>query len=389
MRRSRRRRRRRSTGSRARRRGRPRRCRRSWCASCARPRRPSGRGSTPYSPMPALGTIESSRPNVAHGRVDQSGVVGGRLHVHAARPRRWRSRGASTSSSSRSCRRPPTTTLAPASTSCAAAAAPMPAVAPVMATTVPDRSRSGIGHAPNLRRLRVRPTRSAALLAAMTASPIARLRRPRSATGSRGRVFHAPLIDAAPGTVPGRHRDERSPSGRRRRRAAYPGVAVYETPEQAWAGGHDLAVISTAERHPRALRHRGAATPASTSCSTSPSPRPPRTPRELAELAARRGPAAHPVPEPPVGQRLPDRRRREATGRHRHGAPVRVAHRAHARGARRPGGAAPTDPADMGGMLYDLGAHVVDQALQLMGPVVDGDRVGRGGPRGRSDATTT
>ncbi len=28
-----------------------------------------------------------------------------------------------------------------------------------------------------------------------------------------------------------------------------------------------------------------------------------------------------------------------------------------------------TDPADMGGVLYDLGAHLVDQALQLMGPV--------------------
>ena len=28
-----------------------------------------------------------------------------------------------------------------------------------------------------------------------------------------------------------------------------------------------------------------------------------------------------------------------------------------------------TDPADMGGMLYDLGAHLVDQALRLMGPV--------------------
>jgi predicted dehydrogenase len=35
----------------------------------------------------------------------------------------------------------------------------------------------------------------------------------------------------------------------------------------------------------------------------------------------------------------------------------------------KPGWRGSADPADMGGMLYDLGAHVVDQALQLMGPV--------------------
>ena len=35
----------------------------------------------------------------------------------------------------------------------------------------------------------------------------------------------------------------------------------------------------------------------------------------------------------------------------------------------KPGWRGSGDPADMGGMLYDLGAHVVDQALELMGPV--------------------
>ncbi|GAB3855827.1 hypothetical protein GCM10027610_089710 [Dactylosporangium cerinum] len=29
------------------------------------------------------------------------------------------------------------------------------------------------------------------------------------------------------------------------------------------------------------------------------------------------------------------------------------------------------DPADVGGLLYDLGSHLVDQALQLLGPATE------------------
>ena len=36
----------------------------------------------------------------------------------------------------------------------------------------------------------------------------------------------------------------------------------------------------------------------------------------------------------------------------------------------KPGWRGSADPADLGGMLYDLGAHLVDQALMLMGPAV-------------------
>lgn len=63
--------------------------------------------------------------------------------------------------------------------------------------------------------------------------------------GLGGRVFHGPLVTAEPGLSLDAivTRDEARAD---QARAAYPGVRVYSTPEEAWAGGHDLAVISTA-----------------------------------------------------------------------------------------------------------------------------------------------
>ena len=46
--------------------------------------------------------------------------------------------------------------------------------------------------------------------------------------------------------------------------------------------------------------------------------------------------------------------------------PVRVALRALAAG--RPGLARAGDPAEAGGLLYDLGSHLIDQAILLFGP---------------------
>ena len=47
------------------------------------------------------------------------------------------------------------------------------------------------------------------------------------------------------------------------------------------------------------------------------------------------------------------------------------------------------DPAEIGGLLYDLGSHVVDQALVLFGPAASGVRRGGHPPRGRRRRTTT
>ena len=104
-------------------------------------------------------------------------------------------------------------------------------------------------------------------------------------------------------------------------------------------------------------------TPGCTCSSTSRWPPPPTTPRLLA-VARRR--SAHRVPEPPLGHRAAHAAR--AARRAASWAPC-----TGSSGAGRGSGPVPQDrwkenDPDSGGLLLDLGAHLVDSAVQLFGP---------------------
>ena len=207
--------------------------------------------------------------------------------------------------------------------------------------------------------------------------------------GLAGSVFHAPLIAATPGislaTVVTRNR-ERADRARRQ----YPEVGVEASPGAILerADSYDLVVVATPnDTHVElaaAAIEAGLAVVvdkplAPTSAAAS----------ELVELADRRGVAADGLSQPPLGLRAahpasPDRR-----GPARRRVPIRVAVRALAPGApkRAPGARRPR-LAEGGGVLLDLGTHLVDQALTLFGPVreVYGEVDHRRGAPGDDDA---
>lgn len=184
--------------------------------------------------------------------------------------------------------------------------------------------------------------------------------------GLAGRVFHAPLITATPGlalTGVVTSNPERSVQAR----GAHPGVTVFEDLDTALHSPVDLVVVATANR----------------------------THVASAEAALRAG--AHVVVDKPIAgdaaqaQALADLA--DSVGRlivpfqnRRWDSDIQTAlqvaesgalgmvHRFESRIERmrvvpKPGWRGSADPIDLGGMLYDLGSHLVDQALLLMGPV--------------------
>lgn len=185
--------------------------------------------------------------------------------------------------------------------------------------------------------------------------------------GLAGRVFHAPLIAATPGLeLMGvvTSNQERSIQARE----AHPEATVFSDLDTALVAPVDLVVIATANR----------------------------THVSSAEAALRAG--AHVVVDKPVAadaaeaQALADladsvdrlivpfqNRRWDSdirTALHvAESGALGMVHRFESRIDRmrvvpKPGWRGSADPADLGGMLYDLGSHLVDQALLLMGPVV-------------------
>jgi scyllo-inositol 2-dehydrogenase (NADP+) len=186
--------------------------------------------------------------------------------------------------------------------------------------------------------------------------------------GLAGRVFHAPLISATPGL-----RITTVVTGNRRRaqeaRDDLPGVDVLADAAALWhdADEYDLVVVATAN-----VAHEA-----------------------LAVASLEHG--LDVVVDKPVARDAAAARRLVDTARHHHrrlhvfhnrrwdsdyrtlralvedGALGRV-HRLESRFERwrpEPSGAwrESADPAQMGGLLYDLGTHLVDQAIQLLGPV--------------------
>lgn len=185
--------------------------------------------------------------------------------------------------------------------------------------------------------------------------------------GLGGRVFHAPLIRA----VPGLSLDGIVTSDADRQlqaRAAHPGAAIYDTADAAWAGDHDLAVISTANVTHVPLTEAALGNGLHVVIDKPMAPSAP-----VAQLLARRAESMG-LRIIPFQNRRWDSDFRTALQVARDGS-IGTMHRFESNIQRmrvvpKPGWRNSTDPADMGGMLYDLGAHLVDQALLLMGPVV-------------------
>jgi scyllo-inositol 2-dehydrogenase (NADP+) len=185
--------------------------------------------------------------------------------------------------------------------------------------------------------------------------------------GLGGRVFHAPLVEATPGLSLDAIVTS-NPERAAQASASHPQAAIYGTADEAWAAGHDLACISTAN-----VTHVPFATAALEAGLHVVLDKPIAPTAEAAQALA--GIAAR------MDRRLiPFQNRRwdsdfltaRAIDESRQ---LGLLHRFESRIERmrvkqKPGWRGSADPADMGGMLYDLGAHLVDQALLLMGPVV-------------------
>jgi predicted dehydrogenase len=184
--------------------------------------------------------------------------------------------------------------------------------------------------------------------------------------GLGGRVFHGPLITAEPRLSLDAIVTS-DPERAAAAHAAYPQARILATAEEAWAGGYDLAAISTAN-----VTH---------------------VPFARAALAA----GMHVVLDKPIApdaaaaQGLADAA--ASAGRllvpfqnRRWDSDIRTAHAVAATGSLgevhrfesrivkmrvtpREGWRLSASTDDMGGLLYDLGVHLVDQAMQLMGPV--------------------
>lgn len=200
--------------------------------------------------------------------------------------------------------------------------------------------------------------------------------------GLAGRVFHAPLIGTEPdlelvAVVTG------DPERQAQARADLPGVEILTTADEAWSTGADLAVIATANS-----AHVPQATAALTAGMHAVVDKPlagtAAQAQGLIDLAESQGRQLHVFQNRRWDSEILTARRAIADGL------IGTPHRLESRFERwRPtpkGGWREEGPADdLPGLLYDLGAHLVDQALHLLGPV---DRVFASVRRVRPGVTT-
>ncbi|WP_267243843.1 Gfo/Idh/MocA family oxidoreductase [Streptomyces sp. PR69] len=187
--------------------------------------------------------------------------------------------------------------------------------------------------------------------------------------GLAGSVFHAPLIAATEGLALDTIVTS-SPERREQARAEFPGVRFAESPEELWerSGELDLIVVASPNKThvPLAAAALRAGLPvvvdkpvAGTAAAA----------RELAALAEERG-----LLISVFQNRRWDNDFRTLRGLLANGELGTVQRfesrferwRPQLKGGWRESG----DPQEIGGLLYDLGSHVVDQALTLFGPAV-------------------
>jgi predicted dehydrogenase len=181
--------------------------------------------------------------------------------------------------------------------------------------------------------------------------------------GTGGAVFHAPLISAAAELElaavvtanPERQADVRS---------RYPWASVLDDPARVWSGSYDLAVITTPNaRHvPLARAALDAGLPVVVDKPVAPT------------AAGARSLAGGPLVVPFHNRRW-DGDFRTVARLATEGALGRVL-RFESRFTRwrpqiKPGWKETADPAAAGGVLYDLGSHLIDQAITLFGPPLD------------------
>lgn len=199
--------------------------------------------------------------------------------------------------------------------------------------------------------------------------------------GLAGRVFHAPLIGAEPGLDLAAVVTA-NPERQAQVRADLPGVDILSTAEEAWAYDADLAVIATANSAhvPQATdalsagMHVVVDKPLAGSASQA---------QALIDLAAAQGRQLHVFQNRRWDSEILTARRAIDDGLI--GAPHRLESRFERWRPTPKGGWREEGPAeDLPGLLYDLGAHLVDQALHLLGPV---ERVFASVRRVRADVT--
>lgn len=181
--------------------------------------------------------------------------------------------------------------------------------------------------------------------------------------GTGGAVFHAPLIAAAPETELAAI--VTADPGRRARAAArHPGAAILDDTGQVWAGGYDLAVITTpnASHVPLARAALDAGIPVVVDKPVAP------TVAEARSLSG--GPLVVPFHNRRWDGDFRTVRRLYAEGAL--GGVLRFESRfTRWRPRIKPGWKETADPSAAGGVLYDLGSHLIDQALTLFGPAAD------------------
>jgi predicted dehydrogenase len=184
--------------------------------------------------------------------------------------------------------------------------------------------------------------------------------------GFGGRTFHAPLVQAA-ADLSLDAIVTANPARREQAAADYPGVALYESVEQAWSAGHDLAAISTANvtHVPFASAALGAGLHVVLDKPIA------ATAEQARELAARAAEADRLIV--PFQNRRWDSDIRTAVKVARAGT-IGEVHRFESRITKmrivpKDGWRVSAVTEDMGGQLYDLGIHASDQAVRLMGPV--------------------
>ena len=187
--------------------------------------------------------------------------------------------------------------------------------------------------------------------------------------GLAGRVFHAPLIGAEPGLDLAAVVTA-NPERQAQVRADLPGVDILSTAEEAWSYDADLVVIATANSAhvPQATAALSAGMhvvvdkPLAGSASQA---------QALIDLAAAHGRQLHVFQNRRWDSEILTVR--SAIDNGLIGSPHRLESRFERWRPTPKGGWREEGPAeDLPGLLYDLGAHLVDQALHLLGPV---DRV--------------
>ncbi|HEX4270327.1 MAG TPA: Gfo/Idh/MocA family oxidoreductase [Rhizomicrobium sp.] len=186
--------------------------------------------------------------------------------------------------------------------------------------------------------------------------------------GLGGACFHAPLIAATPGltlaTIVTANAERRAQALR-----DYPGVQVVADPEQLWQGDHDLVVISTPNRShvPLALAALSAGLPVVIDKPFAPTAAEARQVIAAARAKNLLVSAYHIRRWDSESLTLRNLMEQGLLGRVLRFESRLERWRPEPKGGWKERGA----PEEAGGMLYDIGSHLIDQALHLFGPVRD------------------